>query len=215
MLQHRISGVLNQGLYSLGGAAETEGKTPLPRLTWMEAAAASTAPAVARPRSSRARKKAAYYPKMRRSPQSLARRLALPFFLPAATSNHEVLTVRQQAKYNAARAEAEASRPDEGSCHAAQCLSLLRLLPPPYPPITFCAETAPKSVDGVAGRDETPAAHRAATTWTKQLARPSRLHTKSTGATVGVNAARGKAAKTAGRWPERERVVKRPLGRRS
>jgi hypothetical protein len=28
-------------------------------------------------------KKAAYYPKMRHSPQSLARRLASPFFLPA------------------------------------------------------------------------------------------------------------------------------------
>jgi hypothetical protein len=29
-------------------------------------------------------KKAAYYPKTRHSPQSLARRLASPFFLPAA-----------------------------------------------------------------------------------------------------------------------------------
>jgi hypothetical protein len=57
-------------------------------------------------------KKAAYYPKMRHSPQSLARRLASPFFLPATTSYHEVLTVAQHAKSNAARAEAEASRPD-------------------------------------------------------------------------------------------------------
>ena len=58
-------------------------------------------------------KKAAYYPKIRYSPQSLARRLASPFFLPATTPYHEVLTVAQQAESNAARAEAEASRPDE------------------------------------------------------------------------------------------------------
>jgi hypothetical protein len=38
-------------------------------------------------------KKAAYYPKTRCSPLSLARRLAPPFFLPAASSYHEVLTV--------------------------------------------------------------------------------------------------------------------------
>ena len=82
-------------------------------------------------------KKAAYYPKMRHSPQSLARRLASPFFLPATTSYHEVLTVAQQAESNAARTEADASRPDEGFCHAAPRLFLLRLLPPPYPSITF------------------------------------------------------------------------------
>jgi len=46
----------------------------------------------------------------------LARRLASPFFLPATTSYHEVLTVAQLAEFNAARAEAEASRPDEGFC---------------------------------------------------------------------------------------------------
>jgi hypothetical protein len=43
----------------------------------------------------------------------LARRLAPPFFLPTASSYHEVLTVMQQAKANAAHAEAEASRPGE------------------------------------------------------------------------------------------------------
>jgi hypothetical protein len=59
-------------------------------------------------------KKAAYYPKTRCSSKSLARRFAPPFFLPAASSYHEVLTVTQQAKANAARAEAEASRPGEG-----------------------------------------------------------------------------------------------------
>ena len=76
-------------------------------------------------------KKVAYHPKIRHSPQSLARRLASPFFLLAATSYHEVLTVAKQAESNAARAEAEASRPDEGFCQAAPRLSLLRLLPPP------------------------------------------------------------------------------------
>jgi len=96
-------------------------------------------------------KKAADYPKIRHSLQSLARCLASPFFLPATTSYHEVLTVAQQAKSNAARTEAEASRPDEGFCHAAPRLSLLRLLPPPYPSITLFAWTSPKSVDGVAG----------------------------------------------------------------
>jgi hypothetical protein len=59
-------------------------------------------------------KKAAYYPKARCFPQSLARRLASPFFLPPASPYHEVLKMAQQAKANAARAEAEASRPGEG-----------------------------------------------------------------------------------------------------
>jgi hypothetical protein len=59
-------------------------------------------------------KKAAYCPKTRCSPQSLARRLASPFFMSAASSYHEVLKVVQQAKANAARAEAEASCPGEG-----------------------------------------------------------------------------------------------------
>jgi hypothetical protein len=59
-------------------------------------------------------KKAAYYPKTRCSPQSIARRLASPFFLLATSSYHEVLTLAQQAKANAARAEAEAARPCEG-----------------------------------------------------------------------------------------------------
>ena len=63
----------------------------------------------------------------------MARRFASPFFLPATTPYHEVLTVAQQAESNAARAEAEASRPDEGFCHAAPRLSLHRLLPPTLP----------------------------------------------------------------------------------
>jgi hypothetical protein len=37
----------------------------------------------------------AYYPKIQYSMKSLARRLALPFFLPAGSFYHEVLTVAQ------------------------------------------------------------------------------------------------------------------------
>jgi hypothetical protein len=59
-------------------------------------------------------KMAAYYPKTRHFPLSLARRLASPFFLPAASSYHEVFTVAQQAKAGAVSAEAEAARPCEG-----------------------------------------------------------------------------------------------------
>jgi hypothetical protein len=59
-------------------------------------------------------KKAANYPNAQCSPQSLARRLASPFFLPAASSYHEVLALAKQAKAYAARAEAEAARPGGG-----------------------------------------------------------------------------------------------------
>jgi hypothetical protein len=58
--------------------------------------------------------KAAYYPKTRCSSLSLARSLTSPFFLLAASSYHEVLTVKQHAKADAARAEAEAARLGEG-----------------------------------------------------------------------------------------------------
>jgi hypothetical protein len=40
-------------------------------------------------------KMAAYYPKARCFLQGLARQIASPFFLPAASSYHEVLTVAQ------------------------------------------------------------------------------------------------------------------------
>jgi hypothetical protein len=72
---------------------------------------------------------------MSSSPQSLARRLAPPFFLPAASSYHEVLTAAQLYKADAACAEADAARRDEGFCHATPRLSFLRLLPysSPYP----------------------------------------------------------------------------------
>ena len=58
--------------------------------------------------------KAAFYPKMLYSPKSSARRLALTFSLPAASSHHEVLTVAQHDKADAACAEADVSRPVEG-----------------------------------------------------------------------------------------------------
>ena len=59
-------------------------------------------------------KKAAYYPKIWNSPRGLARHLASPFFLQAASPYHEVFTVAQQANGNSACAEAEAARPGEG-----------------------------------------------------------------------------------------------------
>jgi len=145
-------------------------------------------------------KKAAYIPTIKNSPQSLARRLASPLFLPGASSYNEILTVAQLDRADAACAKADATCPDEGFYQAAPLLSTLRLLFPPRPPTNFCAGTAPKPIDGAAGRDETPAAHsvptkRATTTWTKRRARPSRVHTKSTGATSGAKAARGKAVR--------------------
>jgi hypothetical protein len=92
-------------------------------------------------------KKAAYCPKTRGLPQSSARRLASPLFLPTAWSYHEVLEVAQLDKAGAARAMTYAARPDEGFCHA-------RSTPPPthtpHPPISLCARTAPKPVGGAA-----------------------------------------------------------------
>jgi hypothetical protein len=104
-------------------------------------------------------KKAAYYPKTRYSPQNLARRLASPFFLPAASSCHGDLKVAQLDKAGAACAEADAARLYEIFCHAAPCFFLLRLLLPPHLLISFHARTTPKLLGGAAGRDEAPAAH--------------------------------------------------------
>ena len=47
------------------------------------------------------------------SRESVAQRLASPFFLAPATAYSKVLTVALQAKANAARAKAEATRPGE------------------------------------------------------------------------------------------------------
>ena len=161
----------------MGGAAAAEGQDAINALD-MDGSSSGFDRVRSRPATIiKGAKKAAYYPKTRHSSQSLARRLASPFFLPTTTSYHDVLTVAQQAESNAARAEAEASRPDEGFCHAAPRLSLHRLLPPPYPSITFFAEISPKYVDGVAERDDTPVAHsvrtrRATTTCTKRRTPP-------------------------------------------
>jgi hypothetical protein len=85
-------------------------------------------------------KKAGYYQIMRHSPQSLVRRLASPLFLPAASSYDEGLSVAQLDKTDAACAETDSLRPDEGICHATPRLSLLRLLPPPYPLLSFSVQ---------------------------------------------------------------------------
>jgi hypothetical protein len=73
-------------------------------------------------------KKAACCPKTKCSPQRLARHPALPFFLPAASLCHEVLTVAQLGKADAACAEADTVCPDEKFCYVDRRLSLLRLL---------------------------------------------------------------------------------------
>jgi hypothetical protein len=89
-------------------------------LTWTEAAAASAASA--RSRQAKIIKgvtKAAYYSKMRHTPQSLAQRLASSLFLLAALTCHEFLAVAQLDKAGAVRTEADAAHPDEEFCHAA------------------------------------------------------------------------------------------------
>jgi hypothetical protein len=53
------------------------------------------------------------FTKKRFSPESSAARLASPFFLAPATTYPKVLKRAQQTKAHAARAEAEAARPDE------------------------------------------------------------------------------------------------------
>jgi hypothetical protein len=62
--------------------------------------------------------------------------------------------------------------------------------PPPHPRISLCVGTAPIPVDRAAGRSKTPAersvpTRRATAAWTMRRARPSRVHAKSTEATVG------------------------------
>jgi hypothetical protein len=54
----------------------------------------------------------AFDPKTRNALQSLARRLASPFFLPPALSYYEILAVAKLGKANAACAVADAVRPD-------------------------------------------------------------------------------------------------------
>ena len=52
-------------------------------------------------------------PKMLLSPESVALRLASPFFLALGTVYLPILVVAQQAEANAARAKAKATRPGE------------------------------------------------------------------------------------------------------
>jgi hypothetical protein len=98
----------------LGGAAAAEGQDAANALDMDERSCGFDRVGSRPAKIIKSQKKAAYYPKTRCSPRSLARRLASPFFLPAASSYHEVLTVAQHAKANAARAEAGAARPGEG-----------------------------------------------------------------------------------------------------
>jgi hypothetical protein len=75
--------------------------------------------------------KSAGFPKKRFSPGSLATRLASIFFLATAVAYPQVPMLAQQAGANAARAKAEAARPDEEFCHTAPTS-----FPPPPPPLT-------------------------------------------------------------------------------
>ena len=63
-------------------------------------------------------------PKKRFSLESVALRLASPFFLAPGTAYLPILAVAQQAKANAARAKAEATRPGENLFYAAPRLAL-------------------------------------------------------------------------------------------
>ena len=68
--------------------------------------------------------KAAGFSKKGFSLESVALRLASPFFLAPGTAYLPILTVAQQAKANAARAKAEATRPGEDLFYAAPRLVL-------------------------------------------------------------------------------------------
>jgi hypothetical protein len=74
-------------------------------------------------------KKVASTPKKQYSQESVAQRLALPFFMPAATAYPAVLSIAEQAKVDAAarakaemdaaaRTKADAARPGERYCCA-------------------------------------------------------------------------------------------------
>jgi hypothetical protein len=109
----------------LGGAAAAEGQGALNEL---EIDHSSSCFSCARSRLARiikGAKKAAFYPELRRSSQSLARRFASLLLLPAASSCDEVLMVSQLDKAGAASAEAYAPRPDGRFCPAAPRFSIL------------------------------------------------------------------------------------------
>jgi len=97
----------------LGGAAEAEDKTPRARSTWTGAAAALAASAAARQRF-QGREESGLLPEDPILPEELSAAPRVALFPPAASSYDEDLTVAQQAKASAARAEAEVACPDEG-----------------------------------------------------------------------------------------------------
>ena len=68
------------------------------------------------------------------SPESVALRLGSPFFLPNATSYPEILTVKQQAKADAANAKTEAARPGRANLFFCQCTPSAQYLIRPTPP---------------------------------------------------------------------------------
>ena len=82
----------------MGGAAAAEGQGALKAFD-MNYSSCGSDRARSRPaKTTKGNKEVAYYPEARYSPQSLARRLASPFFLPAASSYHEVLAVAERQK---------------------------------------------------------------------------------------------------------------------
>jgi hypothetical protein len=91
----------------LGGAAAAKGQGALNALG-MEFSGCGFGRVSSRPAMIiKGMKKAAFYQKIQHSLRSLARRLAFPLFLPAASSYHQVLTAVQLNKANAACAEAD------------------------------------------------------------------------------------------------------------
>jgi hypothetical protein len=111
----------------LGGAAAAEGQGAVNAL---DVNGSSFGRVRSRPaKIIKGAKKAAYYPKALFPSRSLALTAGRRSILPAASSYREVLTAAQQAKANAARAEAKAARPGEGYFYAVPRLALHPFLP--------------------------------------------------------------------------------------
>ena len=91
------------------------------------------------------------YAQQQYSSESLAQRLALPFFLLPGSSYPELLTAAQQATADAARAKTDAARPGAILCYAAPRLS--PLTPTPHLPFFFCAGTVQTPKGGSAAED--------------------------------------------------------------
>lgn len=91
------------------------------------------------------------YAQQQYSSESLAQRLASPFFLLPGSSYPELLTAAQQATADAARAKTDAARPGAILCYAAPRLS--PLTPTPHLPFFFCAGTVQTPKGGSAAED--------------------------------------------------------------